>query len=184
MIFRKAVLLWKKNQCVHRSAARLKVLHTAGPTCTRLIYFNEKTLFRLKTNTASDNDYSLTYSELGGSRRSLVETEHDDLQAVTAVGAFEEAWLQEVRGHRGRQVDPPVCQAVTVTRKETKTTAFTWTSAKSITSTRTSYTLIHRRETGSYFKRTSHSFYYCLINKSYWGRYAPTLDFGLGESVM
>lgn len=124
MIFRKAVFLWKKNQCVHRSAARLKVLHTAGPTCTRLIYFNEKTLFRLKTNTASDNDYSLTYSELGGSRRSLVETEHDDLQAVTAVGAFEEAWLQEVRGHRGRQVDPPVCQAVTVTRKGDESHSF------------------------------------------------------------
>lgn len=80
---------------------------------------------REKTNTVSDNDYSPTYSELGGSRRSLVETEHDDLQAVTAVGAFEEARLQQIRRHRGRQVYPPVCQAVTVTRKQTKATDFT-----------------------------------------------------------
>ncbi len=74
------------------------------------------------TSTAPDNDYPLTYSELGGSRGSLVETEHDDLQAVTAVGAFEEAWLQQVRGHRRRQVDPPVRQAVTVERKQMKAT--------------------------------------------------------------
>lgn len=72
-----------------------------------------------KTSTASDTDYLVTYSELGGSRGSPMETEHDNLQAVTAIGAFEEAWLQQVRGNHGRQVDPPICQAVTVKRKQT-----------------------------------------------------------------
>ena len=46
-----------------------------------------------------------------------METQHDDLQAVTAIGAFEEAWLQQVGGHSRRKVDPPVRQAVTVRRK-------------------------------------------------------------------
>lgn len=75
-----------------------------------------------------NNDYSLnphgsgisTYGELGGSCRSSVKTEHYNLQAVTAVGAFEEAWVHQVRGHSRRQVDPPVCQAVTVKRKGQK----------------------------------------------------------------
>lgn len=47
-----------------------------------------------------------------------METEHDNLQTVAAVGAFEEAWAQQVRGHCRRQVDPPVCQAVTVKTKQ------------------------------------------------------------------
>lgn len=53
-----------------------------------------------------------------------METEHDDLQAVAAIGAFEEARLQQVRGHHRRQIDPPVRQAVTVDRKQVKATAF------------------------------------------------------------
>lgn len=76
-------------------------------------------LVRKLCNKASDNDYSLTYSELGGSRIRPMETEHDNLQAVAAVGAFEEAREQQVRGHRRRQVDPPVCQAVTVKTQQT-----------------------------------------------------------------
>lgn len=43
-----------------------------------------------------------------------MKTEHDDLQAVAAIGAFEQARLQQVRGHPGGEVDPPVRQAVTV----------------------------------------------------------------------
>lgn len=54
----------------------------------------------------------MTYSEFGGPCRGPVKTEHDNLQTMTAIGAFKEAWLNQVRGHCGRQVDPPVCQAV------------------------------------------------------------------------
>ncbi len=72
----------------------------------------------LRQAIATGNDYSLTYSELSGSRRSLMETEHDDLQAMAAIGALEETWLQQVRGHHRGQVDPPVCQTVTVKRKQ------------------------------------------------------------------
>lgn len=64
-------------------------------------------------------DCSSAYSELGGSQIDPVETEHDDLQAMTAVGAFEEARMEKVRGHQRWQVDPPVCQAVTVKSKQT-----------------------------------------------------------------
>lgn len=53
-----------------------------------------------------------------------METEHDNLQAVAAVRAFEETWLQQVRGHRRGQVDPPVGQAVTVKTKQIKLKAF------------------------------------------------------------
>lgn len=49
-----------------------------------------------------------------------METEHDDLQAVAAICAFEEAWLQQVRGHRRRQVDPPIRQTVAVETKLVK----------------------------------------------------------------
>lgn len=94
---------------------------------------------------ASDDDYSLTYSELGGSCRSLVETEHDNLQAVTAIGAFEEAWLQQVRGHRRRQVDPPICQAVAVERKQMK-------AAKAIRTARTDNSLILKRNQSHHLK--------------------------------
>lgn len=31
-----------------------------------------------------------------------METEHDNLQTVASIGAFEEAWPQQVRGHRRR----------------------------------------------------------------------------------
>lgn len=43
-----------------------------------------------------------------------METEHNNLQAMTAIGAFEEACLQQIRRQCRRQVDPPVCQTVTV----------------------------------------------------------------------
>lgn len=46
-----------------------------------------------------------------------METEHDNLQAVATIGALEEAWLQQVRGHNGRQVDPPIGQTVAVETK-------------------------------------------------------------------
>lgn len=53
-----------------------------------------------------------------------METEHDNLQAVAAVRAFEETWLQQVRGHHRGQVDPPVGQTVTVKTKQIKLMAF------------------------------------------------------------
>lgn len=68
-----------------------------------------------KTNT---DNICLTYSKLGGPCRILMEAEHDDLQAVTAVSAFEETWLQQVRGHCGGHIDPPVCQTVTDKRNQ------------------------------------------------------------------
>lgn len=43
-----------------------------------------------------------------------MEAEHDDLQAVAAVGALEEAGLQEITGLPRREVDSPVGQAVAV----------------------------------------------------------------------
>lgn len=55
-----------------------------------------------------------THSKLGCPCRFLMEAEHDDLQTVTAVGAFEEARLQQVRRIRGGQVNPPIRQTVTV----------------------------------------------------------------------
>lgn len=53
-----------------------------------------------------------------------METEHDNLQAVAAVRAFEETWLKQVRGHRRGQVNPPVGQTVTVKTKQIKLKAF------------------------------------------------------------
>lgn len=47
-----------------------------------------------------------------------METEHNNLQAMAAIGAFEEACLKQVRGQCRRQVDPPVCQTVTVRIKD------------------------------------------------------------------
>lgn len=43
-----------------------------------------------------------------------MEAEHHDLQAVAAIGTFEEARLDEVVGAAGRQVDAAVGQAVAV----------------------------------------------------------------------
>lgn len=46
-----------------------------------------------------------------------MEAEHDNLQPVAPVGAFEEAWLDEVLGAAGGEVDAPVRQAVAVQEK-------------------------------------------------------------------
>lgn len=46
-----------------------------------------------------------------------METEHDNLQAVATIGAFEEAWPQQVRRHCRREVDPPIRQTVAVKTK-------------------------------------------------------------------
>lgn len=54
-----------------------------------------------------------THGELGGPGAGSMEAEHDDLQAVAAVGALEEARVQQVSGQPRGQVDPPVRQAVT-----------------------------------------------------------------------
>lgn len=43
-----------------------------------------------------------------------MKAQHDNLQPVAAVGAFEEAWLDEVVGAAGGEVDAPVGQAVAV----------------------------------------------------------------------
>lgn len=59
----------------------------------------------------------ITYSEFGCSCRHSMETKHDNLQAMTTIGAFEKAWLQQIRGLCRWQVDPSVCQAVTVIGK-------------------------------------------------------------------
>lgn len=48
-----------------------------------------------------------------------MKAEHDNLQAVAAVGAFEEAGLDEVVGAAGGEVDAPVRQAVAVQEKKT-----------------------------------------------------------------
>lgn len=65
----------------------------AGPTCTWFTSIGWKSLLLLKMGTNSENNCLLTYSELGGSCRILMETEHNNLQAVTSIGAFEEARL-------------------------------------------------------------------------------------------
>lgn len=70
--------------------------------------------------------WRLPYRELGCSRRVFMEAEHDDLQAVATIGALEEAWLQQVRGHHGRQVDPPIGQTVAVKTKPMKQTKSLW----------------------------------------------------------
>lgn len=43
-----------------------------------------------------------------------MEAEHDNLQTVAAIGAFEEAWPDEVVRVAGREVDAAVGQAVAV----------------------------------------------------------------------
>lgn len=47
-----------------------------------------------------------------------MKAEHDNLQAVAAVGAFEEAGLDEVVRAAGGEVDAPVRQAVAVQEKK------------------------------------------------------------------
>lgn len=49
-----------------------------------------------------------------------MEAEHDNLQPVAAIGAFEEARLDEVVGAAGGEVDAPVRQAVAVQEKKKK----------------------------------------------------------------
>ena len=41
-----------------------------------------------------------------------MEAEHHDFQAMAAIGALKEAWLDEVGRVAGREVDPAVRQAV------------------------------------------------------------------------
>ena len=53
-----------------------------------------------------------THRELGGSGTRPVEAQHDNLQAVAAVGALEQPRSEEIRGQQRRKVDPPVGQAV------------------------------------------------------------------------
>lgn len=61
-----------------------------------------------------------THSDLGALGFLPVKAEHDDLQAVAAVGALEEAGLDEVVGAAGGEVDPPVRQAVAVQEKNVR----------------------------------------------------------------
>lgn len=56
----------------------------------------------------------MTYSKFGGFGPRAVEAQHNDLQAVAAVCTFEEARLQQVWREARGQVDPPICQAITV----------------------------------------------------------------------
>lgn len=48
-----------------------------------------------------------------------MEAEHDDLQAVAAIGALEQAGLQQVRGQVRGEVDTPVRQAITESTEKT-----------------------------------------------------------------
>lgn len=98
-----------------------------------------------------------------------METEHDNLQAVTAVGAFEEARLQEVRGHRRGQIDPPVCQTVTVKRRQRKATSFYRILYKGHQNYMDGLHINPQDKSEPSLKITSDSSRYCLTCRSYRG---------------
>lgn len=56
----------------------------------------------------------MAHRDLGAPGTRAVEAEHHDFQPMAAVGALKEAGLDEVIGVAGREVDPPVGQAVAV----------------------------------------------------------------------
>lgn len=56
-----------------------------------------------------------------------MEAEHHNFQAVAAVGTLKEAWLDEVIGVAGGEVDPAVGQAVAVGGEEARVVQLGWT---------------------------------------------------------
>lgn len=56
----------------------------------------------------------MAHRDLGAPGTRAVEAKHHDFQPMAAVGALKEARLDEVIGVAGREVDPPVGQAVAV----------------------------------------------------------------------
>lgn len=140
MINRTAAFWQKKIKVLPRVVISLQLLCVAESIFEWVISISSKT--------------SETYSELGGSCRSPMETEHDNLQTMTAIGSFEEAWLQQVRGHCRRQVYPPICQTVTVKRKHMR--EFYRSLCQVF---QTSYTLIHKKKQNHLSHRATEKVY-------------------------
>ena len=57
----------------------------------------------------STGEENTAHSEFGGFGTRPVEAQHDDLQAMAAIGALEESWTQKVWGEVWRKVYAPVC---------------------------------------------------------------------------